>query len=142
MLEQIRALFVEGTPFTFVDSGSLHALYEGENIIGDLLLWESRSYSGWEDFADEGHDLDFLVSEVRNAPTLQNPLSDSIVKAMADLLSDRPEWEQCKVSEFMRHQDNDEVAIPSIFTSIEAEQFWAWIKTMPQEFQDAVEDLE
>tara|TARA_B100001093_G_C26519087_1_gene880941 strand:- start:467 stop:592 length:126 start_codon:yes stop_codon:yes gene_type:complete len=40
----------------------------------------------------------------------------------------------------MRHQD-DEVAIPSIFKSIEAKQFWDWIQTMPQEFQDAVADL-
>ena len=41
---------------------------------------------------------------------------------MTNLLHDRPEWELCEVSEFMRHQDDD-VAISSIFASIEAEHF-------------------
>ena len=81
-----------------------------------------------------------MWSEVYTKPKIQNPLPESIVEAMTNLLQDRPEWEICEVSEFLRHQD-DEVVIQSIFSSIEAEQFWTWIQTMPQEFQDAVDGL-
>jgi hypothetical protein len=127
-------LFTKGQSFQFHVTKGHYAFWSEQTIVNDVGFWESRGYCNWDDFEDSSYDW-YMNTRVLEQPNLQESLSEAIVTTMANILHGRSEWESCDTDTFLHHEGVFEI----IFSSVEAEQFWAWIQTMPQEFQDAVE---